>query len=243
MFDAQINQYLTKHGFETFCPKAVLFDMDGVLFDSMPNHAHSWKCAMAEYGIEMEPSEAYRYEGMRGVETIKILTQQHWGEPVSDEKAHAMYDTKSKWFRSCPIASKMPGAEHLMRLVANSGLKVVIVTGSATTTLLSRLQKEFPGLIDENHMVTAFDVQRGKPDPQPYIKGLEKAGVNPWEAIVVENAPLGIRSAVAANIFTVAVNTGPLPDKTLQDEGCNLLFNDMPSVETFIDFINNSKSL
>ena len=234
MFETAIKQYLTSHGFETFSPKAVLFDMDGVLFDSMPNHARSWKSSMAEYGIEMEDTEAYRYEGMRGVETIKILTLQHWGHEATDEEAHKMYDTKSKWFRSCPEAHKMPGAEHLMRLVAESGMQVLVVTGSATTTLLSRLQREFPGLIDKEHMVTAFDVQHGKPDPQPYLKGLAKAGVNPWEAIVVENAPLGIRSGVAANIFTVAVNTGPLPDDTLKAEGCNLLFHDMQGVEPFI---------
>ena len=239
MFDAQINNYLKEHGFETFCPKAVLFDMDGVLFDSMPNHARSWKASMAEYGIEMADTEAYKYEGMRGVETIKIITRQHWGREVSDEEAHNMYDTKSHWFRSCPEAQKMPGAEHLMRLVAENGLQVVIVTGSATTTLLSRLQREFPGLIDKEHMVTAFDVQRGKPDPQPYLKGLAKAGVNPWEAVVVENAPLGIRSGVAAGIFTVAVNTGPLPDDELMAEGCNLLFHDMPSVEPFIRHITS----
>ncbi len=237
MFDAEIKEYLTKHGFEAFRPKAVLFDMDGVLFDSMPNHAHSWKASMAEYGINIDASEAYRYEGMRGVETIKILTRQHLGHEVSDEEAQSMYDTKSRWFRSCPKAQKMPGAEHLMRLVSDSGLQVVIVTGSATTTLLARLQREFPGMIDKDHMVTAFDVQRGKPDPQPYLKGLQKAGINPWEAIVVENAPLGVRSAVAANIFTIAVNTGPLPDEILKAEGCNLLFHDMPSVEPFINKI------
>ena len=45
----------------------------------------------------------------------------------------------------------------------------------------------------------------------------------PWEAIVVENAPLGVRAGVAANVFTVAVNTGPLPQKMLADEGANLI--------------------
>ena len=56
---------------------------------------------------------------------------------------------------------------------------------------------------------------------------MQKAGVNPWEAIVVENAPLGVRSAVAANIFTIGVNTGPLPNKMLTDEGASLVFNKM----------------
>jgi beta-phosphoglucomutase-like phosphatase (HAD superfamily) len=63
--------------------------------------------------------------------------------------------------------------------------------------------------------------------------GLRKAGdLNPWEAIVVENAPLGVRAGAAAKIFTVAVNTGPLSDQTLLDAGANLLF---PSVVALCD--------
>jgi beta-phosphoglucomutase-like phosphatase (HAD superfamily) len=54
-----IKKYLAKHGFRQFCPKAVLFDMDGVIYDSMPNHARSWHQAMSSVGIQMEESEAY----------------------------------------------------------------------------------------------------------------------------------------------------------------------------------------
>ena len=57
--------------------------------------------------------------------------------------------------------------------------------------------------------------------------GLQKAGVKANEAIVVENAPLGVKAGVAAGIFTVAVNTGPLPDEVLTQEGANLLFHSM----------------
>lgn len=54
--------------------------------------------------------------------------------------------------------------------------------------------------------------------------GLAKVGIKPNEAIVVENAPLGVRAAVAAQIFTIAVNTGPLPESALLNEGANMLF-------------------
>ena len=76
-------------------------------------------------------------------------------------------------------------------------------------------------------MVTGKDVRRGKPDPEPYLMGLEKAGVCAAEAIVVENAPMGVRAAVAAGIFTIAVNTGLLPDSALTDEGAHLVFDSM----------------
>ena len=72
----EVNEYAMSHGLETFRPRAVLFDMDGVLFDSMPNHARSWHESMATFGLDMAPEEAYTYEGMRGVETIKLLARQ-----------------------------------------------------------------------------------------------------------------------------------------------------------------------
>ena len=229
MFEKEIKIYLEKHGFEAFEPKAVLFDMDGVIYDSMPNHAVSWHKAMTSYGLDMKPEDAYKYEGMRGVETIKLLAREQWHKELSDEEASEMYSEKSRLFSLCPKAKKMRGVEELMEKIKASGLKIVVVTGSGQRTLLDKLVDDFHGLISKDLMITSFDVTHGKPDPEPYLCGMQKAGINPWEGIVVENAPLGIRAAVAANIFTVAVNTGPLPDKMLSDEGANVIFPDMPS--------------
>jgi beta-phosphoglucomutase-like phosphatase (HAD superfamily) len=72
-------------------------------------------------------------------------------------------------------------------------------------------------------MVTAFDVKHGKPHPEPYLMGLEKAGVSASEAIVIENAPLGVEAAHAAGIYTIAVNTGPLSPKVLLDAGADIV--------------------
>ena len=78
--------------------------------------------------------------------------------------------------------------------------------------------------------MTAFDVKYGKPHPEPYLMGLEKAGVAPNEAIVVENAPIGVQAGKAAGIFTVAVNTGPLDGQVLLDAGADLLFSSMQAL-------------
>lgn len=230
MFGKEIRQYLEKHGFEAFTPKAVLFDMDGVIYDSMPYHARSWHESMATFGLDMAPEEAYTYEGMRGVETIKLIARRQWGRELSDEEAEGMYEVKSAKFKTFPQAKKMDGVEELMRKIKAGGMKIVVVTGSGQSSLLKRLEDDFDGLISDGLMVTSFDVTHGKPDPEPYLRGMEKAGVKPYEAVVVENAPLGVRAAVAANIFTIAVNTGPLPDKALADEGANLIFPSMPAL-------------
>ncbi len=225
--DKAINDYKNRHGFGTFAPKVVLFDMDGVIYDSMPHHAIAWQKSMAEAGLDMSLSEAYEYEGMRGVETIKRLFDKQKGIKLEEYQAQPYYDKKSEIFASLGPTEKMEGVEDLMRLIHSDGLTIGVVTGSGQKTLLNRLENDFPNLLHQELMVTSSDVTKGKPAPDPYLKGLMKCGVKPWEAIVVENAPLGVKAAVAARIFTVAVNTGPLPNSKLEEQGANLIFNKM----------------
>ena len=227
-----IRNYKNVHGFGGFAPKAVLFDMDGVLYNSMPFHAKAWHNSMARYGIEMSEADAYEYEGKRGVETICDFARKQGKEHLV-EIADEIYDFKSSLFASYvenepqKKPQKMEGVESLMRQMKEDGMKICVVTGSGQHSLLDRLEEDFPGLLHRDLMVTCFDVKIGKPDPCPYLKGLEKCGVQPWEAIVVENAPLGVTSAVAAKIFTIAVNTGPLDDKRLADVGASLVYKKM----------------
>jgi HAD superfamily hydrolase (TIGR01509 family) len=222
-----IQQYLERHGFGQFSPKAVLFDMDGVIYDSMPNHSVSWHDSMKDFGLEMPYEGAYQYEGMRGVETIKTLARAQWNRELSDEEAKKMYAHKAEVFANqCKLtpAQIMPGIKTLMQHIKSNGWKICVVTGSAQHALLDKLLIDFEGLLCEELIVTAFDVKHGKPNPEPYLIGMQKCGVEPWETMVVENAPLGVRAAVAARCFTIAVNTGPLPDEMLQKEGANLTF-------------------
>lgn len=225
-----IQQYLEKYGFEALCPKAVLFDMDGVLYDSMPNHAVAWQRSMATFGIEMTASDAYATEGARGVDTIRMMVKKQQERDIDEQEAQRMYDEKTRQFHLMPEAPIMPGVLELMKQIKDCGLQIGVVTGSGQRPLIQRLLNDFKNYLDEEHITTAYDVKRGKPNPDPYLAGLKKAGnLKSYEAIVVENAPLGVRAGVAAKIFTVAVNTGPLPDESLIKEGANLLFADMPS--------------
>ena len=222
-----ILQYLEKHGFEAFCPKAVLFDMDGVLYDSMPHHAIAWQRSMAIFGIHMTEADAYATEGARGIDTIRKMVQQQKGEEITLERAQEMYDEKTRQFHAMGEAPLMPGILGLMENIHQQGLQIGVVTGSGQRPLINRLVHDFGNYLDEQHIVTAYDVKRGKPHPDPYLMGMEKAGTKPWETIVIENAPLGVSAGVAAQTFTIAVNTGPLPDQALSERGADLLFRKM----------------
>lgn len=233
----QIFQYLKSHGFGEFRPKAVLFDMDGVLYDSMPNHAVAWVESMKQFGINMTSADAYATEGARGIDTIKAMVKKQKGIDISLDEAQKMYDVKTEIFHSMPTAAIFPGVKEIMQKIKGAGMQIGVVTGSGQRPLILRLLDDFGEFIDEEHIVTAYDVKRGKPFPDPYLMGLEKAGnLKPYEGIVVENAPLGVSAGVAANIFTVAVNSGPLPDEELSSKGCNLLYHKM--TELCDDFEN-----
>lgn len=243
MFKEEINNYLQKHGYESINLKAVLFDMDGVLFDSMPNHAESWHRIMKRFGFSLSPEEAYMHEGRTGASTINIVSRRERGCDATEEEIKAIYQAKTEEFNKCPQAERMPGALEVLSKIKEAGLIPMVVTGSGQTSLLDRLNHNFPDIFKAELMVTAFDVKYGKPNPEPYLMALKKGGFKANEALVIENAPLGVQAGVAAGIFTIAVNTGPLPDKVLLDEGANLLFPSMPafndSWETFKQEIEN----
>lgn len=204
--------------------KALLFDMDGVLFDSMKNHADAWVLAMKENNLVMSREDVYMNEGRTGEGTIDIFAQAQWGRGATKEEMEYIYKVKSDIFNTLPRVEPVSGAMDVLQAVKTMELKRVIVTGSGQKSLLERLENNFPGIFNAELMVTAFDVKHGKPHPEPYLMGLEKAGISAQEAMVVENAPLGVESAKAAGIFTIAVNTGPLPDKVLYDAGADIVF-------------------
>ena len=206
---------------------AILFDMDGVLYDSMPNHSKAWSQAMEQFGMHMTPHDVYLNEGATGHDTVVRISLRDRGYEASEQEINDIYGYKAALFRSMPEARVMPGSQEVFRKAAAAGLKILIVTGSGQKNLIERVQRDYEGFITRDRMVTAFEVKRGKPYPDPYLKGLQIAGVPASEAVVIENAPLGIRAAVAAGIDTIAVNTGPLEDEILLAEKPVLLLHSM----------------
>ena len=233
MIKEAIQHYKQSHGYSQFSPRCVLFDMDGVLYNSMPNHAVAWHEAMKQFGIHFTADDSYATEGARGVDTIRKYVLEQQGKEISGEEAQRMYDVKADIFHHMPTAPVFPGVREIMGKIKAAGMSICVVTGSGQRPLLQRLVDDFGEFIDERHIVSAYDVERGKPAPDPYLMGMRKTGCeHPWEAIVVENAPLGVAAGVAARCFTVAVNSGPLPDEVLANEGADIVLPDMVTFES-----------
>ncbi len=232
-----INSYLSKNQHKSLDIKAAFFDMDGVLFDSMPYHAEAWKRTMNAHDIPFELHDAYICEGRTGASVINEMFLKHKGRPATEEEIQLMYQEKSDCFNSISKIERIPDILPLLETLKADGIDIYIVTGSGQESLLDRLNKWFPNIFCKEKMITAFDVKKGKPDPEPYLIALAKSGVKPNEAFVVENAPLGVRSSVAAGLFTFAVNTGILTTEELECEinDSGIVLADMKAVREYYE--------
>lgn len=229
-YQQAISHYLQKQGQSSLSPKAVLFDMDGVLYDSMRFHTRAWYETATHHHLISTPEIFYLYEGRTGDSTINELYQKTFHRDATEEEKRSIYEEKATLFNRYNDGKAMQGASDVLKAVKASGLQTLIVTGSGQHSLINKLDQTYPGYFKREKMVTAFDVKFGKPYPEPYLMGLQKAGVQANEAFVVENAPLGVQAGVAAGIFTIAVNTGPLDDQVLWDAGADLLYPSMTAL-------------
>ena len=129
-------------------PRAFLFDMDGTLYDSMPNHALSWYEMVREQGIEATPEEFFLYEGATGSYTVNMLYRRAYGRDASPEEVERLYQRKAEIFRGRPAPDVMPGARELVEYVGSLPWHpvTVLVTGSAQGSLLQRLDEDFRAL-------------------------------------------------------------------------------------------------
>lgn len=227
--ESPFKSFLEHHNYPQFDIKAILFDMDGVLYDSMKWHAKAWKQTMDEYNLDSTEDEFYLFEGMVGFNTIRTIIKREQNRDAEDDEVNEMYRRKSELFAEFNDNALIPKAYDFVKKVDSKGLISVVVTGSGQASLLDNLGEKFDGIFTKERLVNAYDVKHGKPHPEPYLMGLQKAGnLKPHQAIVIENAPMGVKAAVAAGIFTIAINTGPLDPKVLSDAGADIV---LPSME------------
>jgi HAD superfamily hydrolase (TIGR01509 family) len=185
--------------------EAVIFDLDGVLVNSMPTHFQAWKAAFAKIaGLEISERNIYLLEGMRGIELVeKIFEQKNFSDHSLMRKVH---DEKSRIFQR--IRSSEP-FEGVMEMIDCIRCAKAVVSGSTRTDVETMLDEAF-GKDRFDVMITADDIEKGKPDPSAFLETLRRMKVK-QDAVVVENAPLGVRAANNAGIACyVALNNTPL---------------------------------
>ena len=186
--------------------QAVIFDLDGVLVNSMPTHFQAWKGAFAKIaGLEIAERDVYILEGMRGMELIeKIFEQKKF---PNRSLARRLHDEKSKIFNSIRRSEPFEGVREM---IDDIGCAKAVVSGSGRKDVETILEEAF-GKDRFDVIITADDIEKGKPDPYAFQEALRRMKVSPKDTVVVENAPLGVRAANSAGIGCyVALNNTPL---------------------------------
>lgn len=183
---------------------AVLFDLDGVLIDSPAIHAWAWAEMFRPYGIELPPERLHREEGRKS-EVIAEGILVEFGLSIPEPDLTILLNKKRAIYRNASPKGMRSDSSEAVRGLKRLGVKVGLVSGSALENVTGILTPEEVGLFDV--LVTAEAYTHGKPDPEPYLTGCHRLGVEPALTAAVENAPLGISSARQAGLFVVGVTT------------------------------------
>lgn len=226
-------KYLQRTGFAPRCVTTALIDMDGVLYNSMPNHSKAWKLLGDERGWHYSDNEFFLYEGMTGAAIIRLMEKREFGrENISDDECRELYAKKAEYFSAQGEVGRIQGTARMLNTLRDNDIIRVLVTGSGQASLLDRLNADYPGIFTADKKVTAHDVKCGKPDPEPYLMGLTKANTEADSTIVIENAPLGVKAGSAAKCFTIGITTGPIPEDVMLEYGADIVY---PTMEAFAD--------
>lgn len=184
--------------------KAALFDLDGVLIDSETLYTRFWERVGKSHHL---PSPTFALD-IKGTTLNDILTT-YFPEPEVRRDVDRMLHE----FENEIVYPVFPGALEFVDSLRRKGMKTVIVTSSDEKKMdfLFRQHPDFPSHFDA--IVTAADVTKSKPDPEPYLVGARKAGVSPRECVVFEDSFQGLESGRKAGAYVVALATTNSADK------------------------------
>lgn len=186
--------------------RGIIFDLDGVLVDSMPSHVEAWRRAFRRVaGLEVSDKEIYRLEGMRGAELISRIFSE---KGVSDSSlVDVVRAEKDKIFRQTKNVNPFDGAREI---VEETGCPKAVVSGSGRRDVISILDATI-GSNKFTAIITADDVEKGKPDPSSFLEAAKRMNIEHDMTAVIENAPLGAQAANHARMTCyITLNNTPL---------------------------------
>jgi HAD superfamily hydrolase (TIGR01509 family) len=205
---------------------AVIFDMDGVLVLTESAHWESWLEAARPRGAELSYAAFKSCFGRINPDCIPIL----FG-PQPPEEALAIAEEKEEAFRRI-VRAKVPLVPGIVEfLTALSGLGARLGVGSSGPPANVKALVEGGGIARFfGATVDGAQVRRGKPAPDVFLIGAERLGVPPARCAVIEDAPVGIRAAVAAGMLAVGVATTH-PEADLREAGADLVFKEPSAID------------
>ena len=172
--------------------KGVLFDFDGVIARSMEDNYIAWKYAMDYFGIKIKRDDYFPNEGLTPLKVAETLFS-IYNKQSSKKNYEKSIELKEHYYMKHHKFQFYPGVEYFVNKLKLKEISIGIVSGGAIKRLKSTVPKDFLDLFDA--IITADYTEKGKPFPDPFLAGLDQLGLSREECVVIENAPLGIKSA------------------------------------------------
>lgn len=184
---------------------AAIFDMDGTMIDNMAYHKKAWKEFLKAHKIELSDEEfGNKYSGKKN----DVIFRDLFGPSLKDEEIQKLADEKEALYRKIYAShiKEIEGLSRLLDTLKKKGKQVAIATTApeknrAWGLSQLRLEKEFEVILGDEH------VEKGKPDPEIYVKTATALHVLPTRCVVFEDSPPGVTSAKNADMFVVGILT------------------------------------
>ena len=232
-YDGQLlNSYISRFSYlwdSTLAIRAILFDLDGVLVDSMEQHVESWFKALESDIPSVDTTRfrkhVYDLEGLGATKTVIELCTRYNGTAPDQTTLKAILGRKREAHKNI-LSDVIPfsGIKKLLRDLKEYGVPLGVVSGSEKQSLSTTIANHFPGIFDV--MVSGDDVNEGKPSPEPYLKALQLLHVdNKKNCMAIENSPLGITSAKDSGVRAFGLlRNSPLGADALLSCGAERVF-------------------
>lgn len=211
--------------------KAVIFDMDGVIFDTERVYLNLWSKVFEKHGYKLNPEDYISVMG-KGRDVVKKTYIDIYGEnlPIEimyKEKDHLLYEAVKN--NQVPVKK---GVIELLKYLRESGIKVALATSAKKDRTYTQLEgADLVSMFD--CIVTKEDVNLLKPNPDIFIKASEVLEVKPEECIVVEDSRAGIEAAYKGNMIPFHVEDLAIADNRITRYTTNL-FKDCIQILEFI---------
>jgi HAD superfamily hydrolase (TIGR01509 family) len=212
---------------------AFLFDLDGTLVDSVFRHVQAWQEALMKVGLTVPAWRIHRRIGMSGSMLVRALLREMGREMKKDEIEQAEKLHGEVYDRLVGGVKPLPGARELLDELTRLQLPWAIITSSKPEKAQPVLK--VLGITSEDTVVTRGEVQRAKPEPDPFYVGAERLGTEIRDCVVIGDSVWDLLSAQRARALGVGVLTGGWGKDELERAGAYRVYDDPADMLRHLD--------
>lgn len=222
--------------------RALIFDLDGLLIDTMPAYEEAWLSAFQQFGLTNVPGRTfYEREGEASRVTVREVYQKYRNEEPSEEIVTAMIKRRDEVLEDVYEPNFFPYAKSLIDRLEQKDMPLCLVTGSED--LNDKFGDDIGFLDSFDHVVTGADKSAHDSPQNPFSQAVDLLNMSSDQCQVIENAPLGVEAAQAAGIPTMVVNdNSPLPARRFEEMDVLRVFPDLREIASVLLLMDTNTS-